>query len=390
MPRTPMQPSLRRAQSLAADAREAVREFHAGVVQPDMALVLFFCSSDYDLDAMADEMRQRFAGVAVVGCTTAGEIGPAGYCDRSLSGVSFGSSQFRAVSGRIGHLQQFRIGAGQSFTLQLMQRLAEKAPHTMMDSSFALLLIDGLSIREEPVSRTMQSTLGKIPLVGGSAGDGANFRCTRVFAEGCFHEDSAVLTLVTTTLPFLLLQTHNFTPTDERLVVTAADPSQRLVREINGRPAAGEYARAIGVEEHDLNLSHFACWSMVVLINGMTHVRSIQQADADGSLVFFCAIETGVVLRVAKAHDLLGNLERTLQQIEDQIGVPQLVVGADCVHRKLEAEWHNEKEQVAALLGRYNTTGFATYGEQFRGIHVNQTFVGIAIGRSRTESKEGA
>ena len=107
-------------------------------------------------------------------------------------------------------------------------------------------------------------------------------------------------------------------------------------------------------------------------------------------LVFFCAIETGLVLRVAKAHDLLGNLEQTLQQIEDQIGVPQLVVGADCVHRKLEAEWHNEKEQVAALLGRYNTTGFATYGEQFRGIHVNQTFVGIAIGRSRTESKEGA
>ena len=77
-----------------------------------------------------------------------------------------------------------------------------------------------------------------------------------------------MLTLVTTTLPFRLLQTHNFTPTDERLVVTAADPSQRLVREINGRPAAGEYARAIGVEEHDLNLSHFACWSMVVLING--------------------------------------------------------------------------------------------------------------------------
>lgn len=46
--------------------------------------------------------------------------------------------------------------------------------HSMMDSSFALLLIDGPSIREEPVTRAMQSTLGKIPLIGGSAGDGAN------------------------------------------------------------------------------------------------------------------------------------------------------------------------------------------------------------------------
>ncbi len=32
---------IRRAQSCATDAREAVREFHAGVAQPDMALVDF-------------------------------------------------------------------------------------------------------------------------------------------------------------------------------------------------------------------------------------------------------------------------------------------------------------------------------------------------------------
>jgi len=151
----PMHNTIRRAQSLATDAREAVREFHAGVTQPEMALVVFFCSSDYDLAALADEMRHLFAGIEVVGCTTAGEIGPAGYCERSLSGVSFGSGQFRAVSGLLSHLQQFRIGAGQSFTLQLMQRLAYKVPHSMMDSSFGLLLIDGLSIREEPVTRAM-------------------------------------------------------------------------------------------------------------------------------------------------------------------------------------------------------------------------------------------
>jgi hypothetical protein len=27
-----------------------------------------------------------------------------------------------------------------------------------------------------------------------------------------------------------------------------------------------------------------------------------------------------------------------------------------------------------------NTVGFNTYGEQFRGLHINQTLVGIAIG----------
>lgn len=384
-----MHNTIRRAQSLAADAREAVREFHAGVTQPEMALVVFFCSSDYDLDALADEMRHLFTGIEVVGCTTAGEIGPAGYCERSLSGVSFGSGQFRAVSGLLSRLQQFRIGAGQSFTLQLMQRLAQKVPHSMMDSSFALLLIDGLSIREEPVTRAMQSTLGKIPLIGGSAGDGARFQHTHVYSEGRFHADSAVLTLITTTLPFRLFKTHNFEPTDERLVVTDADPARRLVREINGRPAAREYARIIGVDVRDLNLTHFARWAAVVLVNGISHVRSIQKVNADDSLTFFCAIENGLVLRIAKSVNLLENLQQTLSQVHHQIGIPQLVLGADCLHRKQEAGRLADNKAVAATLMANNTTGFATYGEQFRGIHINQTFVGIAIGTDETGGERG-
>ena len=52
---------IRRAQSCATDASEAVREFHAGVAQPDMALVIFFCSSEYDLEVLAEEMRTLFA-----------------------------------------------------------------------------------------------------------------------------------------------------------------------------------------------------------------------------------------------------------------------------------------------------------------------------------------
>ncbi|MDP1635173.1 MAG: FIST N-terminal domain-containing protein, partial [Gallionellaceae bacterium] len=83
--------NMRTAQACVADTRQAVAEFHAGVTQPGMELVLFFCSSEYDLDVLAEEMNRLFAGVQVVGCTTAGEIGPAGYLQHSLSGASFPS-----------------------------------------------------------------------------------------------------------------------------------------------------------------------------------------------------------------------------------------------------------------------------------------------------------
>lgn len=373
---------IRRAQSCAADTREAVREFHAAVAQPDMALVVFFCSSDFDLDVLANEMNRLFAGVRVVGCTTAGEIGPAGYIDHSLNGASFPRNQFSAVSGCIENLTGFRIPDGQNFTRTLLDEQACQPSPANTTGSVAFLLIDGLSVREEPVTRALQSTLGKMPLVGGSAGDGAHFQRTWIYADGHFGTDRAVLILLTTNLPLKVFKTHNFVATNERLVVTEADPHNRVVREINGLPAAQEYARILGVEVEDLTPRHFANWSFVVLIDGVSYVRSIQKVNPDGSLTLFCAIENGLVLRITKSVGLLENLEQTLADVEAEIGAPQLILGGDCVHRKLEIEQSADKDRVASVLMKNKVTGFNTYGEQFRGVHINQTFVGVAFGEA--------
>ncbi|MDR3390688.1 MAG: nitric oxide-sensing protein NosP [Sulfuriferula sp.] len=382
------QTRIRRAQSCSTDEREAVREFHAQVTQPDTALVIFFCSSKFDLAILAREMRRLFAGIQVVGCTTAGEIGPAGYQEHSLTGASFPAGSFSAVSGCINHLQQFAIAAGQTFAQELLQRLESRAPQANTDNTFALLLIDGLSVREEPVTRTLQHALGRLPLIGGSAGDGLNFGSTHVYYEGRFYNDSAVVILLTTSLPFTLFKTQHFVATDERLVVTEADSANRIVNEINGLPAAQEYARIVGIDTHDLTPECFAAWPVVVMIDGMSYVRAIQKVNPDNSLTFFCAIESGLVLRLAKGVDLLENLEQTFTQINTEIGPPQLVLGCDCILRKLEISHSALKDRVNEIFQRNNTIGFNTYGEQFHGIHVSQTLVGVAIGSKTTETHD--
>ena len=48
---------------------------------------------------------------------------------------------------------------------------------------FVLLLIDGLSMREEQVTRALQHSLETIPLIGGSAGDGLKFSRTHVYHD---------------------------------------------------------------------------------------------------------------------------------------------------------------------------------------------------------------
>lgn len=371
---------MRRAQSRATDAREAVREFHAAVSQADMALVIFFCSSSYDLDIVAEEMRDLFAGVPVAGCTTAGEIGPAGYCEHSITGASFPTASFSATVGRLDGLREFSIERGQAFTQVLQQMLERDAPTATTENTFSLLLIDGMSVREEQVTRALQHALGRVPLIGGSAGDGLRFGKTYVYHEGRFHSDSALLALVTTSLPFKPFMTQHFVAAEQRAVVTGADIENRVVREIDGRPAAEAYANLVGVGIDELGPMRFAASPMVVTIGGTHYVRSIGSARPDGSLKFFCAIDEGVVLRVAHGADLVGNIEQTFASIRDEIGEPQLIIACDCILRRLEVVQNHLTDQVDAVLRRSKTVGFNSYGEQYRGMHVNQTLTGIAIG----------
>ncbi len=63
------------------------------------------------------------------------------------------------------------------------------------------------------------------------------------------------------------------------------------------------------------------------------------------------------------------------------IGPPQLVLGCDCILRRLESEREGFKDQIGRIFTANNVIGFATYGEQFNAMHLNQTFTGIAIGQ---------
>jgi hypothetical protein len=372
--------AVRIAQSRASDAAQAVREFYAAVSQPEMELVIFFCSSEYDLEVVAAEMNHLFGGVQVVGCTTAGEIGPAGYLEHSFAGASLAADSFVAVNGRLEHLSEFEIAHGYDFAQTLLQRLESKASNLHAENSFAMLMIDGLSVREEQVAYSLQDGLGKIMLFGGSAGDDRKYSKTHVFNDGHFHLDSAVLLLVNTVLPFQIFMTQHFVSTEQRLVVTEADPARRIVKELNGRPAAEEYARLLGVDVKELSRTRFADSPVVVVIGGTDYVRSIQKANPDGSLTFFCAIEEGVVLRMAHGTGLVHNLEQTFDKLQADIGSLQLVLGCDCILRNQELSQEGLKESVGEIFRHNNTIAFSSYGEQFHGVHVNQTFTGIAIG----------
>ncbi|WP_432467699.1 nitric oxide-sensing protein NosP [Agarivorans sp. Z349TD_8] len=367
-------------QSQAVDAAVAAAEFYQAVKQPDMSLVLFFCSSQYDLERLSQEMNRWFRGIQVMGCTTAGEIGPVGLLQHSLVGVSFAADHFTVACGLLNDLQNFERNQGHQCVQSLLQQLKSKEPKFDAANSFAFMLIDGLSKQEEMVAHALQDALGEIVSLGGSAADDQRYSNTYVFFQGQFHVNSAVLMVVHTRLPFIVFTTHHFVGNTERLVVTKADTQSRRVIEINGFPAASEYARLVGVAEHQLNSAVFAASPMVVLIGTCEYVRSIQKVNSDGSLSFFGAIEEGVVFRIGESGHMLENVRHSLECMTEKLGSIQLVIVCDCILRRLEAVEKGINLLIAEQLDAHHAIGFNSYGEQYYGVHMNQTLTGIAIG----------
>jgi hypothetical protein len=371
---------IRRGFSAAGDPAQAARELFESIHHPAASLAVFFASTDYDLHALERELNGRFAGTPLIGCTSAGEISAAGYMSGGIVGFSLARPDFVTVSATIENLRRFSIADGHAIVRSLQNRLDQEAGGLLPDNTFAFLLIDGLCKCEEVVLSAISSALGDVPLFGGSSGGGLTFQRSYVFDGGRFQTAAAVLVMVRTRAPFKLFTIDHFVDSDTKMVVTEADPVARIVTEINAEPAGREYARLVGLAVDKLTPMIFATHPVVVKVGGRYYTRSIQKVNEDESLSFFCAIDKGIVLTVARGTDLLQNAGALFDEISVEIGPPQLVIGCDCILRALELEQKQLKEEAGRLYAANNVIGFNTFGEQFRAMHVNQTFTGAAIG----------
>lgn len=340
-----------------------------------LAFVALFVSPEADFAAvMAGTLR--FGDAVVVGCTTAGEIGAQGYAEGSIMAIGLSRQDFVAAPILIPDLGQLDGPGLVRDTVRARTALVAQEPGWSQE--FAFLLVDGLSVREDALVSTLAAGLGPVPLFGGSAGDGSRFQETFVALGDRVHRNAAVLCMIRTACEVQVFSLDHLRPSEKRMVVTEADPARRIVRQINAEPAAREYARMLGKDPEQLSAFTFAAHPVVVRFGGAHHVRAIQRMLDNGDLVFFSAIDEGLVLTLADAEDMSQHLERELSRITKGRS-PEAIWACDCILRRLEAE---EKQQVRALsevMRRNRVVGFSTYGEQINGLHVNQTMTGVAI-----------
>lgn len=363
-----------------ATAEAAVASVASALSGEQVGQLLVFFSSAYSADDVNAAFSRRFAGTPIAACSSAGELSPGGNLDKGLVAVAFPKAGFRIVTAALPSVDELDVERAAD-TVRALRRRLDAAPDAKPGASrFAISLIDGLANAEERVVSVIDQALDGIPLVGGSAGDDLAFRRTALIHDGEVKTTAAILLIIDTDYPVEIFKTDNFEPTDVKFVVTASDDGARTVRELNAEPAATEYAMAVGLDPENLSPMSFASHPLVVRVGGEYFCRSIRRLNPDGSLSFFCAIDRGLVLTLARPLDVVEVTRAELERLEAHLGGVDLVIGFDCVLRRLDAEIRQKRRPISDLYRQYNVVGFETYGEQYRSMHLNQTFTGVAIG----------
>lgn len=377
-----LEPSLRRVERTLLTrstscrvglASEMARHLLDGLQINGLKGLVVYAPATCDLDGLAAELA-RSCGVPLFGCTTAGAIGPGGWTNDVVAVAFGGDATFETFS-----IDLAERGPGVERCAARVREIVAIDPtkHTV-----CVILHDGLSGCEESLNSELQAALGPTALIGGSAGDDLAFQETKVLVGTNFASKRAGVLALSTSAPVQPFKFQHFAPGQRSLVITQADIDSRTVSEIDGVPAVDAYCELTGVTSAELSSRHFAANPIVIEIDGDAYVRSIQRANPDGSLVLFCAIEEGVVCSIGRAMDPLEAAQKAMTSVRQNLGQPQLTLGFDCILRALEAR---DKEFAGRLAEAYRdqqVVGFHTYGETIYGLHINQTFTGLAFGRS--------
>ncbi|MEO3416459.1 FIST N-terminal domain-containing protein [Roseovarius sp. CAU 1744] len=370
------------AVSHEADPSDAVRDMAHQIDADEACFMLAFVPGSIDREGVAAALETQFQGLPIHGCTTAGQITPNGYESDAFLMIAFSKRHFRCATKLVSPLKPLPIKQLASDLSKLSMQFRKTANWNRL----ALTFSDGLSKQEDMLVTALETGLGEMPVFGGSAGDALEFRDTAVLHGGAFHSNAALVLLLETDLEFTGLGFDHFLPTDHQMVVTGAVPEERLVLEINGSPAAAEYARLVGVSVGDLSPQVFAENPVLVRNNALYHVRAIQEVQAGGALSFFSAIDDGLLLTLGRGKEILRTLNAGLDVKSARGKPPDFILGFDCFLRKLEIDQKQITDAVSDALRQRRVLGFNTYGEQHCGVHVNQTFVGVAFFEPRKQA----
>lgn len=368
--------------SQAPEISRAVTEIAKQIRLPELKLIVFFAGKVYDFAALSRALRDSFPGVELIGCTTAGELSRQGFTENSVVALGIAADDFRPASAVIRNIHSIPMLYRREVEKTVRRSGLDPADPNCSKQGFGLLLVDGLQLAEEKVLSVVNSVIKApaFPLIGGSAGDGLDFKKTLVCLNGTVYNDAAVITFVKTSKKIYLHKEDIFRTTEKSLTVTKANIRERRVYEFDHRPAASAYAAALGISETELP-KYFIRNPLGRRIGNRIWTASPFQVQADKSIIFYSQIFPGALVDILDPVDVVAKTRESVRIIKEKIPNLKAVLAINCILRTLQFKDQDQCGKVGAVLAELGQIiGFSSYGEQLGKMQLNQTLVLLALG----------
>ncbi len=341
---------------------------------------IIFCSakkyaSDEDsLKRLVKKINELFK-CNWIGCTTAGELSNYGFSTGSCVALAVSSDYiFTGVGIGDNLAKNPRLagrGAAKEALKNLKQNLSRK--HKLTNPTYAVTIFPGttkkeLGHEEETLAGMIEVFGTNTTIVGGSAGDDVQFEQTYQFANGKIYKDATIVMSLFSELRNIHSVDHGYKPTKKVVVATEGDG--KIVKTLDGRPAAEVYAKLVNTSLEKLKeniVPYIAKYPLGFSDNlGNFWIKNPQAVLPDNSLLFFSPVPKNSVLYLLKGteSDILKATERS-GKLLNRI-TPAFSVIISCAGRMayLQKDIYKEAEILKKELKSTPFIGFYSYSEQ--------------------------
>lgn len=340
---------------------------------------LLLAGIDHDHQAAVDAIVDAFPGIALIGCTTDGEMSSAGgFCEDSLVLTLFvGEIEVAAGLGRNAGADPqgaawAALGAARA-GLRSPPRLCVTTPESL--TCDAVVLLDRL-----------RAGLGDVPVIGGTAADSWRFKRCLQFCGREVVSDSVPVLLFAGSLKLSIGIASGWAPIGEPSVVEAVEGN--IVARIGGATATDFYQQRLG--PHHVPSGEYP---LAVFDGETSYLRAPVTYDlAHGTITFAGSVPAGarVQLTSATRDDIVAATTRAVADATANYPGehPTGALLVSCAARKqlLGTRVAEEQALVRGAMGDLPFAGFYAYGE-FGPLRAgdacyfhNETFVAVVLG----------
>ena len=325
------------------------------------SLVLFFAApGTLDDGKRFAELRARYPGAAVLGCTTGGEIADVDVFDDTVvaTAIEFAHTRLAFAEATV---------EGEGGSEAAGRRLAADLPHAGLRGVF--VLSDGTHVNGTELVAGMQKVFGAdITVTGGLAGDGARFLSTRVGLNANPVPDRlAAIGFYGDEISLGFGSFGGWDTVGPERVITRARGT--VLYELDDQPALALYRNYLGPEADNLPASALLC-PLRIHPPGKPEAALVRTVigidDAEGAMMYAGSVPEGYVAQLMLGH--FENLIAGAGRAAARAAIPdaRLAILVSCIGRKLllGQQIADEVEAVRGVLGTAcRLTGFYSYGE---------------------------